>query len=60
MNRTIPTLHAGRLLLLAVAALQFTACELVEGIFKAGLWVGILAVVATLALVAFGVSKLRS
>jgi hypothetical protein len=35
-------------------------CELAKGIFKAGVWMGVLGVFAVLALLAFGVSKLRS
>jgi hypothetical protein len=30
---------------LALLSLHLTACELVKGIFKAGVWVGVLAVV---------------
>jgi hypothetical protein len=45
---------------LSVLALQLTGCELAKGIFKAGFWVGIVAVLAVIALVAFGVSKLSS
>ncbi len=40
------------------AALATTGCELVEGIFKAGFWVGILVVVAIVGLLAFAASKL--
>jgi hypothetical protein len=31
---------------LALLSLQLTACELVKGIFKAGVWVGVLGVLA--------------
>jgi hypothetical protein len=45
------------LLLLCVT---LTGCDLVKGIFKAGVWIGVLGVFAVLGLIAFGVSKLRS
>lgn len=51
---------SAQLAVLCWVALQLTACELAKGIFKAGFWVGIIAVVAVLALIGFGVSKLRS
>jgi hypothetical protein len=43
-----------------VFALSFllTSCQLVEGIFKAGMWVGILCVVGIIAVIIFIVSKL--
>jgi len=37
-----------------------TGCEVVEGIFKAGVWVGILIVVAVIALIVWIISKARS
>ncbi|MDQ7947697.1 MAG: hypothetical protein REI78_11005 [Pedobacter sp.] len=46
---------------LAVLALMVTtlsSCELVEGIFKAGVWVGVIAVVVILALVIWLISKI--
>ena len=36
---------------------MLTGCELVKGIFKAGLWTGVIGVVLVLALIAWGVSK---
>lgn len=44
---------------LMVLCLQLTACELAKGIFKAGVWVGVLGVVVVLALVGWGLSRLR-
>lgn len=44
---------------LTVLCLQLTACELAKGIFKAGVWVGVLGVVVVLALVGWGLSRLR-
>jgi TRAP-type C4-dicarboxylate transport system permease large subunit len=45
-------------LLLIFVTLSLTSCELVGDIFKAGVWVGVLAVVAVIVLVAYLVSKL--
>lgn len=36
----------------------FTSCEVVEGIFKAGMGVGIFIVIAVIALIIFIISKL--
>ncbi|MGE5787039.1 MAG: hypothetical protein ACM3ZE_20770 [Myxococcales bacterium] len=44
----------------ALAVSSLTGCELVKGIFKAGVWVGVLAVFAVIGLIVFGISKLRS
>lgn len=38
--------------ILTLLALNLTACEVVKGIFKAGVWVGVLGVVGVLVLVA--------
>jgi hypothetical protein len=35
-----------------------TGCELVKGIFKAGVWTGVIAVLAVIALVIYGLTKL--
>ena len=35
-----------------------TGCELVKGIFKAGVWTGVIGVVLVVALIAWGLSKL--
>lgn len=42
---------------LALALFGTTGCRAIEGIFKAGVWVGVLIVVA-LGLVAFGATRL--
>jgi hypothetical protein len=46
--------------LLPAAALALSGCEAVKGIFKAGVWVGVIAVVFVLAVAAFLVRALRS
>jgi cytosine/uracil/thiamine/allantoin permease len=45
------------LALVAIFASTLTSCELVEGIFKAGVWTGIIVVVVVLALIIWLVSK---
>ena len=46
-------------LLLVVAAFTMTGCEAIEGVFKAGMWVGVLGVFLVLAIVFFVASKVR-
>ena len=42
---------------LALALATLPGCRAIEGIFKAGVWVGVI-VIAFLALVAFGITRL--
>jgi len=67
VRRSDPRVHAaGRLGVsgalqapLALAGAQtLTGCQAVESIFKAGVWVGVLAVIVVLALIVFAVGKL--
>lgn len=46
------------LLSLILAMLTLSSCVVVEGIFKAGVWVGVLVVVGVIALIIFLLSKL--
>jgi hypothetical protein len=48
-----------RLSLVILAGIALTGCEVVEGIFKAGMAVGVFLVIAVIALIAFVVSKAR-
>jgi hypothetical protein len=48
-----------RLLIVVLAVISLPGCELVEGIFKAGMAVGILLVVFVVGLVFFLVGKMR-
>ena len=48
-----------RLSLVVLAGIALTGCEVVEGIFKAGMAVGMFLVIAVIALIAFVVSKVR-
>ena len=41
-----------------IACFAATGCELVKGIFKAGVWTGVIAVLAVIALLIYGVTKL--
>jgi hypothetical protein len=49
-----------RLLVVLLAALPLAACELAGDIFQAGMAVGIIMLVAVIALIAFVVAKIRS
>ena len=41
-------------------AIMSAGCELAGGIFKAGMWVGVIMVVGVIAVVMFAVAKLKS
>jgi hypothetical protein len=45
---------------LVAASMVAGGCELVGGIFKAGVWVGVLMVVVVIALIGFVATKARS
>lgn len=45
------------LAVIAILATTLTSCELVEGIFKAGMWTGVIIVVIILALIIWLISK---
>lgn len=51
MKRHIP------LAVIALLATTLSSCELVEGIFKAGVWVGVIVVVVILAILIWIISK---
>jgi hypothetical protein len=48
-----------RLALVLVLAVAVAGCEVVGGIFKAGMWVGIIMVVLVLAIVMWLIGKMR-
>ena len=48
-----------RVSLVLMAGIALGGCEVVEGIFKAGMAVGVFLVIAVIALIAFVVSKAR-
>ena len=45
---------------LLLVMLSLNSCGVIEGIFKAGVWVGVLVVVGVIALIIFLLSKLTS
>ena len=47
------------ILLATVFALLLSGCELVGDVFQAGMWVGVIAVVAVLVLIGYVVSRFR-
>jgi hypothetical protein len=49
-----------RLLLVLVTTLSLTACEVVGDIFQAGMAVGVIMVVAVIALIGFLIVKIRT
>jgi hypothetical protein len=49
-----------RLLLVMLATLPLTACELAGDIFEAGVWIGVLMIVAVIAMVGFVIAKIKS
>lgn len=49
-----------RVFLVLAAGMAMSGCELAEGIFQAGMAVGVFVVIAVVALVIFLVSKIRS
>jgi hypothetical protein len=53
-RRRVPTLLA------LVLALSATGCEVVEGVFKAGVWLGVVIVALVVAVAAAGVAFVRS
>jgi len=47
------------LLLLVLSALTLTGCEAIAGIFKAGMWTGVIGIVLLLVVVGFIAAKIR-
>ncbi len=47
-----------RLLMLFIVLISFSSCSIIEGIFKAGVGVGIFIVVAVIAIIIFIISKI--
>lgn len=46
------------LAIIALLSTTLTSCEIIEGIFKAGLWAGVIIVVVILALIIWLVAKI--
>jgi hypothetical protein len=53
-------MHLLWVLVLLLATIPLAGCEAIEGIFKAGMWVGALFVVLIIAIVGFVAAKLRA
>jgi hypothetical protein len=53
------TSSLSRIALLVFLGVSAAGCELVGGIFKAGIWVGALGVILIVVLLVVGVSKMR-
>lgn len=51
--------HLSLLMLLAIVAVSSTGCEVVGGIFKAGMWVGVIMVALILIVVFWIAGKMR-
>lgn len=47
-----------RMAVLALLALPLAGCEVIGDIFQAGMWTGVIAVIAVVALIVYGVSRL--
>ena len=50
---------AGRLFLLLLLAVTASGCEIIAGIFKAGMWVGAIVVILIVVLIVWIVGKAR-
>jgi hypothetical protein len=48
-----------RILLIVLLALSAAGCELIGGIFKAGVWVGAIGIILIVVVVVWGVAKIR-
>jgi hypothetical protein len=55
----VPALSVTRILLIVLLAVSAAGCELIGGIFKAGVWVGAIGVVLVAVLAVWLVAKAR-
>lgn len=55
----VPVPSVMRILLIVLLAVSAAGCELIGGIFKAGVWVGVIGVVLVAVLVVWIVAKAR-
>jgi len=51
-------MRAFPLVLVLSAATLLTGCDAIAGIFKAGVWTGVIAVVVVIALIVWGITRL--
>lgn len=57
VNKTIMKRFIPMALLFTLVANLLTSCQAIEGIFKAGMWTGVIVVVAIVALIIWIISK---
>jgi hypothetical protein len=55
----VPASHVTRILLIVLLAVSAAGCELIGGIFKAGIWVGAIGVILIVVLLVMAVGKFR-
>lgn len=55
----VPASNLIRVSLIALLAMSASACELIGGIFKAGMWVGAIGVILVVVLLVLVVAKLK-
>ena len=56
----VPASNLSRILLIVLLAVSAAGCELIGGIFKAGVWVGAIGVVLIVVLLVVVVGKFKS
>jgi hypothetical protein len=55
----VPAGNVTRLLLIVLLAVSAAGCELIGGIFKAGIWVGAIGIILIVVLIVFIFGKMR-
>ena len=55
----VPASNLTRILLIVLLAVSAAGCELIGGIFKAGIWVGAIGVILVVVLLVVAVGKFR-
>ena len=55
----VPATSLMRILVVVLLAVSAAGCELIGGIFKAGVWVGAVGVILVVVLIVWGVAKAR-
>jgi hypothetical protein len=55
----VPVNHVTRILLIVLLAVSAAGCELVGGIFKAGIWVGAIGIILIVVLIMVVAGKMK-
>lgn len=55
----VPAASLMRILVVVLLAVSAAGCELIGGIFKAGVWAGAIGVILVVVLIVWGVAKAR-